>query len=454
MLVNIIIGLLLLSILVFVHELGHFIAARACGVDVLAFSIGFGPVLLKKKIGETEYRISLLPLGGYCSMRGEDAFSKALDENLPEIPKEERCFYGVGKLRRMIIALAGPFANYLTAVICFSIVAAIGTSYVTGSNQIAPVYCYGGERGLPAELAGLQKGDRIVKINGEATETFDAVFKKIALNPNTKLLFTIERNGTMIETEITPRLNKDTGAGYAGFYSYIPLKISNVTEDSPFAKAGIESGDRVVKINGTEVENTQDLLHYFAKTPGLVTAEFTIDRNGAEITKTVDIPYYDEAQVPNLGLIAEGVTVTVEGKGFFASILAGFTETHKTVREVFKSLGLLFKGINFKSALAGPLSISNMLGESAKEGFSAGFGQGVYNIASFAAFICVSLFIMNLLPIPVLDGGTIFIALVESVARRTLRPKTLYYIQIVGAIVIFALAVFALWADINRIFLH
>ena len=454
MLLNILIGLLLLSILVFLHEAGHFIAARLCGVDVLAFSVGFGPVLLKKKIGKTEYRLSLLPFGGYCSMRGEDAFSKALDENLAEIPKEPNGFYSVSKLRRIIIAFAGPFANYLTAVVCFAVVAAIGTTYYTSSNQIAPTYYYGGQRNTPAEIAGLQVGDRIVKIDGEVTATFMDVHEKIALNPNKKMLFTIERNGSIVETEITTALNKDTGAGYVGFYPFVPLLVSRVNADSAFAKAGIEAGDYILKINDTEVSNLQDLVSYFKKTPNLKNAEFTIKRNEQELAKTVEIPYYDETQMPNLGLIAEGVKVTVEGKGFFASIAAGFSQTHKTIREVFKSFGLLFKGVNLKSALAGPLSISSMLGESAKEGFASGFLQGIYNIANFAAFICVSLFIMNLLPIPVVDGGTIFVALVEIIVRRSLHPKVLYYIQIAGSIIIFTLAAFAIWADINRIFFH
>ncbi|MEL3908661.1 MAG: site-2 protease family protein [Treponemataceae bacterium] len=452
MLVNILIGLLLLSILVFVHEAGHFIAARICGVDVIAFSIGFGPVLLKKTVGNTEYRLSLLPFGGYCSMRGEDAFSKAIEEKLDEIPQEKGGFYGVGKLRRAIIAFAGPFANYLMAILCFAIVAGIGTSYYTSSNEIAPVYYYQDIKDSPAEKAGLKMKDRIIKIDGEATNNFSEVFQKIALNAEKKMLFTIERDGKIIEKEITPALNKNTGAGYVGFYSYELLKIAELVKDSPFEKAGFMAGDLIVGINETKVANSQDLFYFFKNNPNLLKAEFTILRNGNEVKKNVDLPYYNEAKLPKLGLIIEGVKVNIEGKGFFGSLASGFIETHKTIAEVFKSLGLLFKGINFSSAIAGPLSISSMLGESAKAGFTESFLQGIFNIANFAAFICISLFIMNLLPIPILDGGIIFMALVEAIIRKPLHPKILYYIQIVGMFLIFVLAGFAIWADINRIF--
>lgn len=452
MLVNILIGLLLLSVLVFVHEAGHFIAARLCGVDVLAFSIGFGPVLFKKKLGTTEYRISLLPFGGYCSMRGEDAFSKAIEENLEKIPHEENALYSVSKIRRIIIALAGPFANYIFAVLGFTVVAAIGTSYYTSSNQIAPSYYYGVSEDSPAKKAGLKMGDKILKIDGKETKTFDEIFAEIARNPDKTMSFTIERDGSSFETKITPKLNKDTGAAYVGFYSYIPLKIARFTPDSLAEKAGMKIADKIVKINDMELANTQDLVYYFQKNPKLKSADFTVLRDGELLKLSTEVPYYDKNQVPNFGFIMEGVNVTIPGKGFFASVVSGFVQTNKTVVEVFRSLGLLFKGINFKSALAGPLSISNMLGESAKEGFASSFLKGIYNIASFAGFICISLFIMNLLPIPVLDGGIVFIALIEVVIGRPIRPKILYYIQIAGSVLVLGLAAFALFADFSRIF--
>lgn len=459
MLVHILIGLLLLSILVFVHEAGHFIAARTCGVDVLAFSIGFGPVLFKKKKGQTEYRISLLPLGGYCSLRGEDAFEKAIEENLPAIPSEPRTLYGVSKIRRIIIAFAGPLANYLFAIIGFTLVAAIGTTYYTNSNQIAPTYYYGIQLDSPAKQADLQMGDRIVAIDGKPTAHFDDIYQIIALNPEHELTFTVQRNGTSFDTKITPVLNKETGAGVIGFYPYIPLAVQEVVPDSPVEKAGILPGDIITGISteqNAEIEplqNTQDLSHYFINHSDLTSAVFTLKRDGETVTIVVDLPYYSETKMPNLGLITESIKVTVAGKSFFGSIAEGFMQTNKTVAEVFKSLGLLFKGINFKSALAGPLSISSMLGENATSGFAESFSQGVYNIALLASFICVSLFIMNLLPIPVLDGGIIFIALIEIIARRNIRPKVLYRIQIAGTAMILLLACFALWADINRLFL-
>ena len=449
---NILIGLLLLSFLVFVHELGHFIAARLCGVEVIAFSVGFGPILLKKKIGDTEYRLSLLPFGGYCSMRGEDAFMKALDENLDTIPNDPASLYGVSRWRRILIAFAGPFANYVTAILGFTLVAAIGTSYYTSSNQIAPSYYYGELEDSPAKGANLQMGDRIVQIDGIATNTFTDVYEKIALNPEKAMTFTIERNGSTFQTEITPALNKDTGAGYVGFYAYIPMDIAEVLPDSPAQKAGILAGDRITAVNGEPIYNTHDLAYFFKNNLHKMTVDVTIERNGQEQNLSLDLPYYSETQMPSLGLVTESIQVIEEGQGFFKSIAEGFVKTNTTIIEVLKSLTLLFKGINFRSALAGPLGISSMLGENAKAGFRESFLQGLYTIASLASFICISLFIMNLLPIPVLDGGIIFIALIEIIVRRSVRPKILYYVQMVGTFLILFLFVFALWADIGRLF--
>ncbi|MDR2898601.1 MAG: site-2 protease family protein [Spirochaetaceae bacterium] len=136
MILTVILGLLGLGVIVFIHELGHFAAARFCGVTVESFSIGWGPVLLRKKIGETEYRLSLVPIGGYCGMKGDKAFQQALEDKLTEIPREEGSFYGVSPFKRILIAFAGPFCNFLFAVLAFTVIAMVGYSYQSAGNRV------------------------------------------------------------------------------------------------------------------------------------------------------------------------------------------------------------------------------------------------------------------------------------------------------------------------------
>ena len=154
--IKILIGILMLGLVIIVHEFGHFVAARLFGVTVETFSVGWGPVLLRKKRGDTEYRLSLLPLGGYCGMKGEHAFSEAIEKNLDAIPREEGSFYGIHPVKRMLVAFAGPFFNLLFAAVALALVSAVGYSYNTYDNRIVPASAYDanaekkpGRRGRP-----------------------------------------------------------------------------------------------------------------------------------------------------------------------------------------------------------------------------------------------------------------------------------------------------------------
>ena len=176
MLLKIILGILGLGIVVFIHELGHFTAAKIFKVKVLSFSIGWGPVLLRKKIGTTEYRLSAIPLGGYCGMEGETAYQKALEENLPEIPLEEGSLYSVNPIKRILIAVAGPLFNLLFAAIALVIYSSIPYTYYTTPAQVILASEYDSQyEKFPAETSGLETGDIIKKIDGKNVSNFDEI---------------------------------------------------------------------------------------------------------------------------------------------------------------------------------------------------------------------------------------------------------------------------------------
>ena len=435
--IKIITGLCALGLVVFVHELGHFIAARLCGVTVETFSLGWGPVLLKKKRGDTEYRLSALPLGGYCGMKGEHAFRKALDENLDAIPVEEGSLYGVHPLKRIMIAFAGPAANLLFAVLALALVSAGGFSYRSYDSRIVLASLYGSGSG-PADFAGLVEGDRIVSLDGQPVKTYTDIQQFIATHPGETLTLAYERNGQVVSTAITPVLDKKTGAGKIGVYPYIPLVIGAVKPGSAAESTGLKAGDMIKAVNGFPVS------HYLQFSSRLDTkpeqAAVSVDRNGIALSYNLVLLYGADGTMET-GIEWETVPVVVKGTGFIGSVVHGFTETWKTMVLTVKSIGLLFRGVDLTEAVSGPVRITMMLGEVAQTGLSG--------LAEFLSIICVSLFIMNLLPIPILDGGLILFSIIEWISRRQIKPKTLYYVQFIGVGFILFVFMFSLFGDIR-----
>ena len=444
--VKFLIGLPVLGIVVFIHELGHFIAAKLCGVSVESFSIGWGPVLLHKKFGATDYRLSAIPLGGYCGMKGEHAFREAYEKKLPSVPKEEGSLFAAHPFKRILIAFAGPFANLLLAAAALAMISGLGRTYYTTDNRIVPVYCLDSSDQSPARTAGLQIGDRILQINGEKTANFADIQQIIALHPEESLTMLIERGGEQLSMTIRPDLNKKTGTGQVGIYRYVPLEVASVRKDSAADLAGIKAGDRLTGIDGTALDNQMALIYFF-RDYTQKTALFELIRDGERIELPVNLVRTENGSV-DLGLNWAYITVTEKGSGFIASLRQGIVQTGELTAVTLKSLGLLFKGVNMTDAVAGPVRISSMIGSLAADGFSENTRAGFVNIAEIVAVICVSLFLMNLLPIPILDGGLIFTAFIECIVRRQIPPRVLYYLQFVGFAFIAVLFFFALWADI------
>ena len=444
--IKFLIGLPVLGIVVFIHELGHFIAAKLCGVSVESFSIGWGPVLLHKKFGTTDYRLSAIPIGGYCGMKGEHAFREAYEKKLSSVPKEEGSLFAAHPFKRMLIAFAGPFANLLLAAAALAMISGLGRTYYTTDNRVVPVYRLDPSDESPARAAGLQIGDRILQINGEKTANFADIQQIIALHPEESLTMMIERGGEQLSTTIRPSLNKKTGAGQVGIYRYVPLEIASVRKDSAADLAGIKAGDRLTGIDGTALDNQMALIYFF-RDYTQKTALFELIRDGEQIELPVNLVRTENGSV-DLGLNWAYITVTEKGSGFIASLRQGIVQTGELTAVTLKSLGLLFKGVSMTDAVAGPVRISSMIGSLAADGFSENVQAGLVNIAEIVAVICVSLFLMNLLPIPILDGGLIFTAFIECIVRRQIPPRVLYYLQFVGFAFIAVLFFFALWADI------
>lgn len=348
---RIIYGLLCLCFLIFFHETGHFIFAKLFGVKVNAFSIGFGPILFHRKHKDTDYRISLIPLGGYCAMKGEQDFRNALDAGLNSIEAEKDSMYGIHPIKKALIAFAGPLFNLLFAVLSFTIIALTGYFYYTYSNTIKiPDPLEYPEIFSAARDAGILTGDKIVSVNGKPTEDFSALIAEISTRPDATVILTVERKGEQLSFTFRTELDKKTGSGKVG-----------------------------IMADTSSLERKE-------KKPKWI------------------IPALAE------GVIETGKAIGLTVKGFFT----------------------LFKGVNLEESVSGPARIADMMGGVLKESFSESFRAGIVNMFSFMAVISISLGVMNLLPVPILDGGLILFAIIEFFANRKLSPKVLYYIQFVG----------------------
>ncbi|MDA8427191.1 MAG: RIP metalloprotease RseP [Treponema sp.] len=448
---TILLGLIGLGLVVLVHELGHFVLARAMHVEVEAFSIGWGPRIVGFKRGGTEWKISAFPIGGYCKMKGEDSFRKALETKSESLPREDGSFYGAAPWRRILISLAGPVSNVIFAALVFIVIAAVGYTVHVSPNRIALASEYkldsatAGQR-FPADAAGLKTGDVIIEANGRPIHDYSAIQEVIALSAGKPVSLVVERAGRRVDLTVTPVMDKDTGAGRIGVFSWIDPVVSKVIPGSPAAIAGIQPGDVIVSINGKPVRHVVEALALLASHPER--AVFGIKRNDAIFQTTLVLNWKETGQSTLGGMNFALPLKTIRASSIGGAIVKGLGETWKTFDLSIQGLGMLFRGVNVLKAVSGPARIVDLVGKSATEGLEKSGSGGLALPFNILAFLSIGLFIMNLLPIPALDGGQIVMFVVESFRRRPLRPTTIYRYQFVGAAFILAIFVFATVGDV------
>jgi regulator of sigma E protease len=445
LLFKIVLGLLGLGIVVFVHELGHFLAARLVGIDVEAFSIGWGKPILKKNIRGVEYRIGMFPLGGYCKMRGENEFQEAWENRQKEAPPVKGTFFGASPFRRIVVSFAGPLFNLIFAVLVLSVIWGIGFEVNTLENRIILASDINPGQRYPADEAGLVSGDRIIGINGKKTAYYHEIQEQIAVNPEKNLSLTVDRDGAILNLAVRPNLDKSSGAGKIGVYFWTDPVIEAVAAGSPASEAGLKPGDRLLRVNGEAIRHSVDLIKILGNTPSSLSLEY--ERRG-RTENAVIFPVYGENGAADLGIVYGYIRYRTPVLSPPAALAKGAAETWKTLVVSLRSLSLLFRGIDLTQAVSGPVRITYMVGDIAAEGFGQSFGAGIRSMADFLALISIALCIMNLLPLPVLDGGMIVLFIVEAIKRKPLNPRAISAFQTVGAVLIFGLMIFAVFGDI------
>ena len=440
--INILLGLIGLGIVVFFHELGHFLAARLVGINVDAFSIGWGKPILKKKVGLTEYRLGMFPIGGYCKMQGESDYSSQAYENLSKGIKPQKGDYLASTpAQRILVSFAGPFFNLIFAIFLFSIIWGVGFDVTTAGNKIILASELIPEQTFPADASGLKTGDRIIKINKQQVNYFYEINENIALNPKKNLQLTVDRDGEILLLNVVPSLEKN-GAGRIGVFYWIEPVIESVVDDSPAFIAGLRAGDKIISANGIPVRNSEEFRKIRSQNPEKLIVEY--ERYG-----TKSVVEFDNLEENNeLGFSWEIIRFRTPRLSIPMAIATGVKEGYKILTRSILSLRVLFMGIDLTEAVSGPVRITYMMGDVATQGFGQGVERGFNLIFNFLALISIALCVMNLLPLPILDGGMMILFLVEMIRKKPIPPKAIGIFQTCGIVIIICLMALALFGDI------
>jgi regulator of sigma E protease len=437
---TIIFGLAALSILVVVHEIGHFLAARLSGVTVESFSVGMGPVLLHRTVGGTDFRLSLVPFGGYCGLKGEQEFRAALDEKRDRFERDPSSMYGSGPARRLFIAVAGPFFNLLFAFLAFTAVALVGYTYYSADNRIILADEIYPDAVSRAREQGLRTGDRILSLDAVPMRTFSDIQLFVSSHADEDVAAVVERGGEVLGLTLRPAFEKSSGSGKIGVVGWIDPVVAEVPKGGAAERAGLRKGDTITAVDGVPASSAAEVFRLLAAR-GAGRTEIAYLRDGEGRTAAADVSDGDPI------FSFEAPKHRSQTYTFFPALARGVSETAAMTGLAVKSIGYLFKGADVTKTVSGPVRITVLLGDTVKNGFAAGIGTGAAGLLGTLAIVSISLFIMNLLPVPVLDGGIVLFSLAEMVLRKPLKPKFLYYTQFVGIAFIAALAALAVFSD-------
>lgn len=429
--------LVLIGVMILIHELGHYWAARYFDVRVETFSFGFGPRLFGIKRGETDFRVSAIPFGGYVKMMGEQVGEETQHD-------DPRSFSAKPRWQRLIIAFAGPFMNIVLAV-----------ALLTGLYMFHfPKPADPPEPGVvglvlpdsPAAQAGVREGDRIIEIEGVRNPTWEQITIKEITSANRDLPVKVLRNGQELTLTVRPRLDPRTSVGIAGWAEQSQVQIADVAPGMDAERQGLRRGDVIVSVNGTPIRSSFRLIEIIKRSEGRP-VDVTYLRDGKEHTVTVQ-PALRELDGKETWMIGVQLRppVTIIQLGFADALTESVRHNIKSAGLIFTVLrGLIEQRLSPKT-IEGPIRIAQVSRDAAREGPAS--------FIILMAIVSLNLAIFNLLPIPVLDGGVILLLLVEMIARRDLSLQVKETVIKLGFVFLMMVVVFVLYNDITKILMN
>jgi len=435
---TIIAGILMLGVLVFVHELGHFWIAKLCGVKVLKFSLGFGPKLVSRTWGETEYLICAVPLGGYVQMLGEGSGEKGEDAELTNEEKQ-RSFADKSVSKRLAIVSAGPLMNLLLPFLILPFSFMVGVQAPAYYDQPACIGYVVAE--TVAAQGGFVAGDCILSVNQQPVATWNETNKAFVGAAGDPLDFVVDRSGKKIQLEVPAENNSLDGMQALGLLPFQAARIGSLAPGMPAEKAKMQAGDLILQIGSTKIASWYDLKNVIQKVGG-ASVPVVISRAGEK--RTIELsPELQEGSGEFLIGIAPFQETQTKRFGFFTAFREGAHRTYELIDLTLTFVKKLFSGSVSAKNIGGPITVVQVAGQAAQTDISA--------ILSVLAFISIQLGILNLLPIPILDGGHILFYLFELILRRPLSIRVREMAQQVGMAMLLMLMVLAFYNDIVRL---
>ena len=419
-----------LGVLVFVHEMGHYLMARRIGIRVLTFSLGFGPKLLTVRRGDTDYCISAIPLGGYVKMAGEnpdDVRSGADDE-----------FLSKTKWERFQVLIMGPTMNIILAFVVMAVVLYQGAD-VPAYEEQPPIVGHVMEAS-PAEQSGIRVGDLILRIGGRPVQTWEELFVAVMPRAERELEVVLRRGLQEVTIQVTPEAQTQFQVGDLGVVPIMQPQILNVMTGDPADLAGIRPRDVITAVNAEPITRDNPFVETINANAD-VALMLTVVRGGQ--TLKIEVTPALRGNVGLIGVELSPFEVRTIEPGPLQAIQMSFQKNYAWSGLILQTLGGLLTSETSPKQLVGPLGIAQLSGGAAQIGMVALF--------TLMAMISLNLGILNLLPIPVLDGGHIFIMALEGLSRRNFSVRIKEKIQLAGFVVLLMLMVTVIYNDLTRI---
>jgi regulator of sigma E protease len=424
--------LVLIGVMIIIHELGHYLAARLFDIRVDTFSIGFGPRLIGFRKGETDFRIAWIPFGGYVRMAGEQ----------PTDEPDPRGFLSKPRWQRLIVVFAGPAMNIVLAVALMAGLFMVRYPKLASAQDSAAIGYV--KPDSPADKAGLREGDVIAQIEDQANPTWEEVLMKELVSAGKGLPIIIERNGQRIPLVVTPEMDAKAGIGLAGWAEKTDIEVGGLVAGMDAEKQGLLKGDLLVSINGQPIRTIYRIHEELKKSNGKP-VELTYRRQGVEHTVTIQPAFSDQTGSGARWMIGVELAPRI-----VYTKLAPVQAVRESIRQNMKGATLIYQFLHAilerrssPKSLEGPISIARLSGEAAREGAGS--------FVNLMATVSLNLAIFNLLPIPILDGGVILLLLIEMLMRRDLSLTLKETVFKLGFVFLMMVVMFVLYNDISKL---